>query len=73
MAAAKEKPGDIALRPLVELVGVAKYIDAVAPEDIRTMGVEHILAKISGELPPEKQKQLYELFGVKEPTRTTPS
>ena len=73
MAAANAKPGDPNLRPLIELVGLAKVLEAVDPAAIKSMGVEHYLAKISGELPPEKQKQLYELFGVKDPTRPTPS
>jgi hypothetical protein len=69
MATANAKPGDIDLHPLIEMVGQAKVAEALGLEAmIKAMGVESVLAKLSADLPPEKQKQARELFGLKEPT-----
>jgi hypothetical protein len=67
--APKEQPAEWNLRPFAEKVGLNKYLEPVAVgEMVAAKGAEQFLAELSSKLSPEKQKQLYELFGLKEPT-----
>jgi hypothetical protein len=67
--APKEQPAEWNLRPFAEKVGLNKYLEPIGVgEIIAAKGAEQFLAELSSKLSPEKQKQLYELFGLKEPT-----